>query len=446
MGVKFLSFLGMGKYETVHYSFDNDKKDFYPVKFIQVSITRHLLKNQILDGDAEIIIFTTKDAYVTNWSPSAREGLAHEMHDLEKAYRRDHPTFPSLKNVEIPEGRSEEELWVIFNTIYNCIDEQDEVYFDITHSFRSIPLLSQIVLNFLRVTKNIHIRKMYYGALNALGTLKEIQDMPFRKRRVPVFDLTPFIDLLSWTTAAYEFVSSGHTGLLNELTRRQVQPMLKDNKGDTFGANALNKLAKSLQIFSSSVQVCNAPKLPVNLDNLKKNIDEAREHVKMIPPLRELLKIIEKVFTGVEIDRTPFEKINFTIEYCLKHGLIQQGYTLLKENIVSFGCARAGIDYNDSRNRQLFTKALSIKEHGRQESDWKYFSGNNWYNKDRQREIIKRILQIDLRPYIHLNGKINNNRNALSHAYFTKYNPKFTAFVQNGLEALNDLKKLMSMG
>jgi CRISPR-associated DxTHG motif protein len=43
--------------------------------------------------------------------------------------------------VDIPEGRSEQELWEIFDRVASAVDEGDTILLDITHAFRSIPMI-----------------------------------------------------------------------------------------------------------------------------------------------------------------------------------------------------------------------------------------------------------------------------------------------------------------
>jgi len=43
----------------------------------------------------------------------------------------------------------------IFRTIFDEIDENDEIIFDVTHSFRYLPMLVFIVINYARVVKKM---------------------------------------------------------------------------------------------------------------------------------------------------------------------------------------------------------------------------------------------------------------------------------------------------
>ena len=62
--------------------------------------------------------------------------------------------------VNIPDGLKQNEIWEIFDKIVENIDAGDEIYFDMTHSFRFLPMLAITVLNYSRVIK----KKINQGA------------------------------------------------------------------------------------------------------------------------------------------------------------------------------------------------------------------------------------------------------------------------------------------
>ncbi len=58
-------------------------------------------------------------------------------------------TFGNLipvKEEVIPEGANSNEMMEIFQTIYKLISLDEDIIFDVTHSFRSIPILIMLVL------------------------------------------------------------------------------------------------------------------------------------------------------------------------------------------------------------------------------------------------------------------------------------------------------------
>ena len=125
----------------------------------------------------------------------------------------------SVWPVDIPDGRDEGELWTIFQSVADAVQAKDRVIFDITHGFRSLPFLSFLAAAYLRAVKRIHLEAVLYGALEA-------GDRSVQPARAPVFDLTRFVSLLDWLTAADRFTRFGDATQLSQLLRdREATPL-----------------------------------------------------------------------------------------------------------------------------------------------------------------------------------------------------------------------------
>ncbi|MGB9617916.1 MAG: TIGR02221 family CRISPR-associated protein, partial [Desulfomonilaceae bacterium] len=162
----FISVLGTGDYVPCSYRF-NDGTVVSSVRFVQEATVSYSCM-EWSDQD-RILIFTTEGSRTKNWEDSGAtdvegnplEGLAARLNAL--------PLRVPFCNVMIPDGKIQEEIWEIFQALLANLMEGDEVVFDITHSFRSIPMLVLVVLNYAKVVKKVTLRGIYYGALEALG-------------------------------------------------------------------------------------------------------------------------------------------------------------------------------------------------------------------------------------------------------------------------------------
>ena len=114
-----LTFLGTGDYKEAKYYYE-DKTNYFQSKFIQEALMN-------IFNEDKMVVFVTPQAIV------------HKNFEelLEK--------FPNLKSVEIPVPKSEEEFWKLFEIIIESVDEGEEIIFDITHSFRSIPFIGFLI-------------------------------------------------------------------------------------------------------------------------------------------------------------------------------------------------------------------------------------------------------------------------------------------------------------
>jgi hypothetical protein len=69
--------------------------------------------------------------------------------------------------VDIPKGRSEADLWEIFERVAGAVGEGESVILDITNAFCSIPMIVFAAVAYLQRTKNVTIERIVYGAYEA---------------------------------------------------------------------------------------------------------------------------------------------------------------------------------------------------------------------------------------------------------------------------------------
>lgn len=85
----------------------------------------------------------------------------------------------------------------------SLLNENDELYVDITHSFRSLPLYVMNLLVYLRNVspKNITIAGIYYGMLEARREFNNI---------APIVELSDILNVNDWISGAYSFMQFGN--------------------------------------------------------------------------------------------------------------------------------------------------------------------------------------------------------------------------------------------
>jgi CRISPR-associated Csx2 family protein len=361
MGNLFLSFLGTNNYQScVYYQgtppAPNSRK---PVRFVQEATIGKFCQGWGVED--RIIIFTTKDAIRTNWlddgherpiddSAIARQGLQNRLKKMELSV--------SHQNTLIPDGSSETELWEIFRIVLDSIREEDDVVFDITHAFRSIPMLAIVILNYARIVKRIRIGGIYYGAFETLGNLSDVKRIPISDRLVPILDLTPISNLLEWGIAVDRFVKAGDSTMVSELTKAGVKPILKSTRGKDRTADTMRKIADSLDKFCLVMSTCRGLMIEETARRLQSQLADIA-HTDLLPPFKPLFSIIDKNIKGFSGDavRDGLQ----AAKWCLDHRLIQQGFTILNEVLVTHVLVRSlGRIETDEKIRRLPGQAAAI--------------------------------------------------------------------------------------
>lgn len=135
--------------------------------------------------------------------------------------------------LDIPDGKEESELWQIFEILANEVQDGEEIAFDITNSFRSLPFLVFLIIAYLKSAKSVNVKTVLYGMFE--------RNTP---APMPVFDLSPFISLLDWITATDQFTRTGDGRWLAEMIRTPA------NKNAAKLLNEISSAAALCQVFS----------------------------------------------------------------------------------------------------------------------------------------------------------------------------------------------------
>ena len=127
------------------------------------------------------------------------------------------------------------ELREHFEKIFNDKDTEYKVGFDITHSFRSLPIFNLVLLNYFRNIKDIEIdiSNIYYGCFEANRECGY----------APVVDLNELIYSMDLTTGVKEFLDTGNTVSL-------IDAINKNEENE----NEKNIITKELRNINDSFQ------------------------------------------------------------------------------------------------------------------------------------------------------------------------------------------------
>jgi len=362
----YLSFLGTNDYLSCCY-FKNDKK-LENVRFVQQATLKFFCDDWTLED--RILIFTTDEAYRKNWLNDGHQD--HEGKILKQRGLRycikSLKLLPSVHRVAIPEGKTEQEIWDIFQIVYDSLRIDDEVVIDITHAFRSIPMLAVVVLNYAKVMKKIALHGIYYGAFEVLGSIQEARRVPATERLVPVFDLAAFDQLLDWTLAVDRFLGAGDAKAVSALATKAVMPILKDSKGGDAAAAAIKKMADSLENYTRNLATCRILEIDQSVVSLRERIEKSR-HLDLVKPLFHLFEPIEQQVREFKGDIVG-DGIQ-AAKWCLECNLIQQGVTILFETLITYLLVRVGAGYLDEGLRNAASSAAQLYSQNKPENKWK---------------------------------------------------------------------------
>jgi len=246
----------------------------------------------------------------------------------------------SVKIVDIPDGKSEDELWKIFSLLVDEVKPRDEILFDITHGFRSLPFIAFLTVAYLKEVKNAKIKGILYGAFDA------------RENDVtPIFDLTPFASILDWMAAVRSFLvhsdASGINDQICEITRSfHLSGVTEDTPDPVF-----SRFSRRLDTFSLAVRLSRpieGVSVAYEIGRLMPLVtDEITRYSPALVPVLGKIGEIERfssIFSNRDqsLDQDHILKQQELILYQVEHGLYIQAVTMTREWMVSVLIFAAG--------------------------------------------------------------------------------------------------------
>jgi CRISPR-associated Csx2 family protein len=431
--VKLITFIGTNEYLPCRYQLGDRLSK--PGRFIQTSLAEILMENP--EEEREIIVFMTEEARKRNWFDRPKddgkilEGLTTELNSLRQNSLYEKIT---LKEVRIPEGFSTEDIWVIFQKLQDTLEAEDEIILDITHSFRSIPLLVLLLVNYARLFKDFSVRGIYYGAFEQLGPVRKVEaEIPLDKRIANIVDLKEFFQLFNWSIAMDKFLDAGNTKQLHELASQELKPLRVNAGGRDPDITVFWRFIDILHRFSQEISTCRTKTL---INTTSQKLASSFSQVKdrklcYIEALIPMIEVVADKLKGIQDDNC-FSRGHFLAEWCLNHGLIQQGWTIFQENLISLLCEGLGIEngkWMENRDscRETVSSAASL------------ICKKNWENAkcedDKYAPIIRKYADMinkdaRLKKAAKLLDVCRGYRNDLDHGEFKIHTHKTEAFIK----------------
>ena len=378
----FISVLGTGFYEPCKYTMGSFVSS--NTRFIQQATLEYLkvidnwttrnAENEVID---RIIILLTTGAKRVNWDKSISKRLNHKTGQeddyvgLEQVLQDMNLPCP-VEAIDIPDGKNEEEMWAIFNSVYETLRPNDELYFDLTHSYRYLPMMVLVLSNYAKFLKGVKVKHISYGNYEARDTTSN---------EAPLMDILPLTMLQDWTFAAADLIQNGNIKKLQELKEdNALVPLLREkgkkNVDRRMAEGYLDNYISSLNNFLIDMKLCLGPNILSGATiNCIKDCHEQVSEVfgQVIAPIPPIIGEIQQSLQNFETTDIMYpESLRNGYEaakWCYDHQLYQQAITILDENITTDFCLRLGTDAHVYKERTA-SNAL-LRWGGYREEDWK---------------------------------------------------------------------------
>ncbi len=388
-------------YEPARYRVDKNGKE-YNTPFIVAALAEELKLDRIIlvgtqnsmweevykyftekcNKEADIDYWVSLGEKVTSGLKAdsiTNEGLlkVNEALDNYIRYLKNDATGAS-KCVLVEYGLNVAELWRnfgIFMGIEKILEEGDEVYLDITHAFRSIPMFMYLMMDFIETlqggkseSKKIKLSGIYYGMLEVA------KDLGY----APIVDLEPMFSISKWIRATHSFVNYGNGFLMAGLIKNTEFQKTITNISEQTSINYLVELRREIKDLDKKIK-------ELERDNIEEIV-----FMYMIPVLKEFINR----FGGLNND-SDFQLA--MAKWYFDNKNYSNGYICTAEAVLTRLCEIYGLDITKIENRELI-KPLMWRRNN-------IFRGRN--------EQLDKLISIY--------SEVNPIRNKIAHASFDTY-------------------------
>lgn len=406
----FISILGTGFYEKCAYTDGQNQFPSIPTRFIQRA-SLELFGAKEWSKEDRVIIFLTKKARELNWNKTITERKRYGKDTPEpykglEAVLQEMDLKAQVEDKDIKDGMNKEEIWEVFQTIYDTLEVGDELYLDLTHSFRFLPMLLLVLGNYAKFLKGITIENIVYGNYEARS---------IAENEAPIISLLPLASLQDWTFAAANYLQNGRVTQLEGLANKELKEMLQNTKDINQDARALNKYVKTLNTFTKDLLNCRGQAIRSG-EAINAIRTEAKRIEKVI--ITPMAPVLDKINHSLEIFLPNEHVFNgfYAAQWCFNNQLYQQAITLLQENIVTYICLQKKLDISNKSQREMVNKAFNIYLNHTKEEQWKLASKNEEQRLS-EKQTIRELLEYPVLKELSSTFLVTTNtRNDYNHA------------------------------
>ncbi len=273
--IRLVTFLGISNYQHTSYRWQE-----------QTCTTEYVAEAlaQLLPADDVIVLGTTQA-----WDKHGAE-IERRLNRFGVKRPNDGECFPI--------GENATEFWQQFEQIKQVLRASPDVkiVLDITHGFRSQPFFASAAITFVRALDlNPRRFQVVYGAYEQ----KNAENIS------PIWDITPFIELVDWSHRLMMFLKTGRVSDVAETTKVLGKQLLKQwhqsgREGkkpflDRLGT-AMNRFGESLETVRTGDLLLGTQEKTSSAVEVASAIQHCREQlVETIPPLADVLDRIESL-------------------------------------------------------------------------------------------------------------------------------------------------------
>ena len=334
----YLAMLGTGNYEECVYALDGVAAQ--PTRYVQVA-GLELLDATSFDA---IYIISTKTAFSVHEKDLFEKIAEIANKEPEKIVINDNVNDPAV-------------YWDWLYQIVDCVRDDDQIVFDVTHGWRMFSVVFSTAIHFIRKVRKATITHVLYGMFVDC------------KSTNPIVNIVDFYAINEWADAIGRVVDMADT--------RKLAEMVGTAPDHQFGHLADPTLVDALKQLGLCLTNINVNEVATVADKALAVVKERM--VGATQAERILLECVIKAFGDLadkqgerHYDATYYDLQQAIITLLGKYGYYMQAFTVMRECIGSLGMTWRGDSYcKKDRNKRLYADTL-CRMLGYEEDDWKF--------------------------------------------------------------------------
>jgi CRISPR-associated Csx2 family protein len=234
----------------------------------------------------------------------------------------------------IRDDQSSADQWVWFRSLVGHVEPGDELIFDFTHGFRSVPIIFSSAINYIQRVKGVAVKHALYGYLLNPGPLKDGDH-----RRGRMIDLVSFYQLNDWVEGVSALTRDANASVLADLAERARAEgegfMGFKSLGDPELIQALRELTQCIKEINMNLVPARASRA---IEVLKRQLERCEG------PDHQLISLVIDTFSalGASAGSGRYDADYFAIQRALldalvHHQLDMQAFTVMRELVGSIG-------------------------------------------------------------------------------------------------------------
>ena len=421
----FFTFLGTGNYREVEYRWRGLSSKTAYAQAAAVDILQRLG-----EPPARVYVLLTKEARIKHWQKRRDRSSDGSELIVDGGLK---PTFQKLREqaagrtfelheIDVDTELSTASQWKTFERIIERCNEGDRITIDMTHGYRSVPVVLSSALHFLRLAKGIQIHRVLYGEFE----------------QHEIIDYVSFYAIQEWTDAVSRVIDEADGRKLAELASR-------DDGLNLLGDDA-REIAEALDTLTNAIRNVEMPFVADRAAAALALIEAARHSTPEGEGSRQVLLDLLLAKFG-QLAMTPPGDGTYTGDYLrtqhqlaallLKHRLFMQAFTVQQELVGSIGMLAIRddgkkTDYRSAKKDRRLYANLFISMITYDEPRWN-FKEEHTKPLEKLKPFYHRHAEA-LAPVRNIAHDLSNLRNGFDHGWNGRRPPEQSSLQESGAQ------------